>query len=298
MSSMRIRWLVNPTASSLHAAAALAAGHTLTDSALARALAAPLSALEQELDAENIPAEEFWRLVSALSTTFDDSRQLAKMALYRTLERPASTETVQRIGVRIAQLNDVLRLAKPNLAEELTLRSGPIRTQWEARGPGLLKYIFSATEPRLMVDAADIVLVLPVLGGGGAAQLYNNSVRLEAVLADPHAELPEVARLSWLLAQLHLDLPQLATGISRDRLPHLAALAMLPVALEAAAELELIQISASTLSRAHQLWHLRFPTQADPIATVLRWWEAYTAARPPFEVALQSLDEMLDAAPT
>lgn len=296
MSSMRIRWLVNPTASSLHAAAALAAGQQLTDPSLAAALAEPTRQLEGELAGGGIPAVDFWRIVGALSITFSDYRQLAKMALYRTTGRAAGPALSERIGTCIAALDDIVRESKPNLTDELTLRSGPLREQWEARGPGLLKHLFEATEARLMVDAADIVLVLPVLGGSGVAQLYNNSVRLEAVLANPHANLPETVRLAWMLSQLHLDLPHIAPEIPAGQLPQLAALAMVPAALEAAVELELTQHHPGLLAEAAYAWHLPALSRAEVRTALSQWWEAYVASRPPFNVALQSLAEVLAAA--
>ena len=61
------------------------------------------------------------------------------------------------------------------------------------------------TERELVVERADVILVHPVLGGGGWAYPPYNAVCFEAVLANPIAELPEVVRLGWLLAQLNLD---------------------------------------------------------------------------------------------
>src|SRR5690606_23019649 len=91
--------------------------------------------------------------------------------------------------------------------EELELRSAPLREQWEARGGGLLATLARLTTAGLVPEMADVILVHPVLGGGGAAHWQYNSVQFEAVLANPLAELPEVLRLGWLLAQLNFDLP-------------------------------------------------------------------------------------------
>jgi hypothetical protein len=295
MSSMRIRWLVNPTASSLHAGAALAAGQQLTDPNLGAALAEPTRDLEGELAAAGVPPVEFWRIVGPLSTTFSDYRQLAKMTLYRTTGLAGGRELTERVGECIAAMDEALLEHNPNLSDELTLRSGPLRAQWEARGPGLLKHIFEATEARLMVAAADIVLVLPVLGGGGAAQLYNNSVRIEAVLADPHANLPEVVRLGWMLAQLHLDLPLLAPEVPAGQLPRFAALAMVPAALEAANALELTKLHPGSLAEVAFAWNLPSLAREEVRTALSQWWEAYVASRPPFNVALQTLAEVLAA---
>ena len=134
------------------------------------------------------------------------------------------------------------------MAEELELRTGPLRLQWEARGPGMLRTIGELTEPELIVPSADVILVYPALGGGGDAQLPNNTVRIEAVLANQVTELPETVRLGWMLAQLHLDVPMYGENVHIDRLPHVARFAMLVPALQAAEEVELVQLHSRTRS--------------------------------------------------
>lgn len=291
--SMRLRWIVSQSASSLHIGAALARGQRLVDHELQARVAEPASELQREIHALELPTARFWRMLCALSTTFSDPRQLAKMAMYRTLGRATLGDAAERLGQRITALEAALENYQPDLAAELRLRGGPLREQWEARGPGLLRKLFAATDKRLEVDAADVVLVLPVLGGGGEAQLQNNSVRLEAVLANPHAQLPEVVRLAWMLAQLHFDLPVFAQDIAPDRLPQLAALAMLPPALEAAEYVELVTFNDDLVRFAIEAWRIEVPSSIDPIDKLLRWWEAFDLARPPLEVAFKELDDML-----
>ena len=53
-----------------------------------------------------------------------------------------------------------------------------------------------------MLPQCDVLLIHPALGGAGEAHLAYNSVRIEAVLANPNADLPEVVRLAWLIAQV------------------------------------------------------------------------------------------------
>ncbi|HTN76147.1 MAG TPA: hypothetical protein VL096_12910, partial [Pirellulaceae bacterium] len=253
----------------------------------------PAKALEAEILATQLPEERFWRMLCSLSTTFENNRQLAKMAMYRTLGRASPGDSDVRLGGCIADVEAALARAKPTLVDELRLRGGPLREQWEARGPGLLTNIFTKTDKRLEVDAADVVLVLPVLGGGGEAQLQNNSVRLEAVLANPHAQLPEVVRLAWMLAQLHLDLPIFSEGIDPERLPLVAALAMIPPTLEAAEFVELVKFNDDLVRFALDAWRVPVPPGIDATDIVMRWWEAFDLARPPLEVAFRALSEML-----
>lgn len=291
--SIRLRWLASHSLSGLHAAAALAHDQTLVDAELADALAGPAAEMQEEILSAGLPEERYWRMLCALATTFDNNRQLAKMAAYRTLGRASPNELSERIGGRISDIEAALLRVRPNVVEELSLRRGPLHEQWEAYGPGVLSSVFGATDPRLMVDAADVVLVLPALGGGGEAQLQNNSVRIEAVLTNPHPQLPETLRLAWMLSQLHLDLPIFAEEINPDRLPHVAALAMVPAVLAAAEFLDVIQLNDDSVRMAIDAWRVDAPLDVDPIDTVLRWWEAYIEARPPFETAFKALDRML-----
>jgi hypothetical protein len=291
--SMRIRWLASHSLSGLHAAAAIARGQTVVDTQLAEALTEPAQALHQEVLAFGLPPDRFWRMACALATTFDNNRQLAKMAAYRTLGQASPNELSERIGGRISDLEAALLRIKPNVVEELALRRGPLREHWEARGPGLLSRVFALTETRLMVDAADIVLVLPALGGAGEAQLQNNSVRIEAVLTNPEPRLPETVRLGWMLSQLHLDLPYISEGMPHDRLPHVASLAMVPAILAAAEQVELAPFNDDMVRLALEVWRVDTLNNSDPVDTLMRWWEAYAEARPPFEVAFKALDEMV-----
>ena len=290
---MRLRWLASQSTSALHAAAALARGQVFVDGELAEAMGPAVAALRSDLAAAQIPEARFWRMACALATTFDNNRQLAKMALYRTVGNTTASTAAEQIGGRISDVEAVLRQHNPAVLEELEYRSKPLREHWEARGPGMLRKLFETTDPRLAVDGADIVLVLPVLGGGGEAQLQNNSVRIEAVLANPHATLPEVARLGWMLGQLHLDLPIFGEEIALDRLPLVAALAMIPPALAAAQHVELTTFDDQTVKLAIEAWQVEVPAAIDAVDVVMRWWEAFDQARPPFEVAFKALDRML-----
>lgn len=291
--SIRLRWLASHSLSGLHAASALAHGQPLVDEQLATALAGPAAALQEEILAAGLPEARYWRMMCALATTFDNNRQLAKMAAYRTLGHATPNELSERLGGRISDVEAALLRVRPSVVEELSLRRGPLHEQWEAYGPGVLSSVFGATDPRLMVDAADVVLVLPAIGGGGEAQLQNNSVRIEAVLTNPHAKLPETLRLAWMLSQLHLDLPIFSEGIHPDRLPQVAAYAMVPAVLAAAEYVDVIQLTDDSVRMAIDAWQVDPPPEVDPVDVVLRWWEAYVEARPPFETAFKALDRML-----
>jgi len=277
-------------ASALHAAEALARGLPLADERLATALAEPAAALMQ-LD---LPRTTLWRHLVPLSATIDNNRQLAEVTLARVLGRGAPAEALIDPLARAVGLAEqaVLRWS-PDLPQQLELRSRPLREQWEARGPGMLHAIGRWTDPALLVAQADLLVVPPALGGGGAAHLLYNSVRIEAVLAHPHPELPETVRLAWLLSQLNSDLPRYGERIHADRLAWVSALALTPPALCAAQEVQLAVNTPMLLKKALATWQVEGRSAADLADRVSDWWDVYQATRPTWQVALTALDQLL-----
>jgi hypothetical protein len=292
--SISLRWLASVSASCLHAAEGLCRGRAPADQRFAAALAEPAGELSAAIKAGGLPAPRFWRELIALSAGIENNRQLAETALAKTVGRGAQAQTAApRIAAAIAALEAAAQRAAPKLLDELALRGEPIRLQWEARGPGMLHRIGQLTDERLLAPSADVILVQPTFGGGGAAHLDYNSVRLEAVLANPLESLPEVVRLCWLLAQLQLDLPVFSEAILRDRLPHVAALAMLPPVLTAAEHVELIRPGGESIAAALAAWNLPSPADVDMAALLADWWGTYLESRPGWTTALAALDRML-----
>jgi hypothetical protein len=129
------------------------------------------------------------------------------------------------------------------------------------------------------------------------AHLGNNRVTLEAVLANPVPELPEVVRLSWLLAQLQIDLPRYCERIARDRVDWLAMHALLPPTLAAAREVEIVSHGAVLILPALNAWHVGDSASRVSRATILAdWWRAYEDNPPAWPVALAALDALLPSA--
>jgi hypothetical protein len=212
--------------------------------------------------------------------------------LKTTGHSPRLEAIVSNLNAAISAVEVAGNSALPNFAEELALRERPLREQWEARGPGLLQQLGCLTDPQLISEQCTVLLLHPARGGGGEAHLAYNSVRIEAVLANPHAELPEVVRLAWLIAQVQLDLPIWSEAIHRARLPHVARYAMLPPVLAAAETVELSRLSRETLQQAIAAWHIAAPPGLDAAGVVFDWWQTYQAARPPWRVALTALDQL------
>jgi hypothetical protein len=149
------------------------------------------------------------------------------------------------------------------------------------------------TDERLVVPNAEIVLVYPISGGGGAAHLIYNSVCIEAVQTDPIPELPEVLRLCWLLSQLNIDLPIFSETIHRDRWPLVAALGMLPATLAANQGIQTYHLELDTIRMALEAWQLDGSREGNLAELLLQWWETCLDSQLGWGVALAGLDRML-----
>lgn len=296
-STMQLHWTVSLRASCLHAAEALAHGQLVVDPILAEAITPAAQELRKAITAAGLPRIQFWRNLVGLSVLVDGLGELAERAVAETVGATRAAPLARNLLASLAGLESSVRRVFPDLRDELALRQLPLREQWETQGPALLQHIASWSDPRVVVPAAQVVLVYPALGGGGAAYLPFNLVHLEAVLTSPLPELPENLRLAWLLAQLGLNLPALSDPIPGDRLPDIAALAMLPVTLQAAQDLQLVEASPEMLDRVLSAWQILTPTSADPVDVLWRWWSTCLETRPRWDVALTALDRMLGGSP-
>jgi hypothetical protein len=289
---MNLRWIPHLGTSALHAAEASWRGETFVDPQLQEAVREPAVALAQQITSHGLPELRMWRNLAALAPTFDNRRHAVKIAGLRSLGSPLHEVAVAAIAGAIVDLERAVNDAFPGLAQELELRGKVLREQWEARGPGMLRRLQELLPAEVILAASDVLLVQPALGGDGKPHLVNNTVRIEAVLANPHPKLPEAVRLAWLLSQLNLDVPKYSEGIHPDRLPHITAFAMLPVVLEAAHYVELVTFDRELLPLAIDAWRLRVPADVDGPELVANWWMTYQEAKPTLAVALKALDEM------
>jgi hypothetical protein len=289
----QLTWKPDTLVSLLHAGEAASRGVALADPRLAEAVEQPAAELASHMRANQISTPRLWRHLIPLAAKLANRRQLAETVVTKIIGRVDRFEAIAaQLAAGIAGIEMAGRAALPNLAEELPLRERPLREQWEARGPGLLHQLGLVTEEQLLPEQADVLLLHPALGGAGVAHLKYNSVRLEAVLANPQAELPEVVRLGWLIGQLQLDVPVYSEHIHADRLLHIAQFAMLPAILAAAERVELARLTPETVRLAIDTWRLQTPEGVDGAALVLQWWETYSATRPPWRVALTALDQL------
>lgn len=275
----QLLWTVNPRATCLHAADAVRRGLPLTEPLLAETLAAPVKRLEELLTAEGVGADLFFSAAIPLSVGSGTSTDLAEASLRLvcpTNESPAGL--LERLSAVIGRMEQAVWAIWPRLDENVRLRERPLREQWEARGPGLLRYMARLTEGAINVPDATVALVQPCLGGGGSAHSAFGIVCFEAVLANPWGTLPEPVRLGWLLAQLPLtehepDPAALALPLAIGRQMSWA-LATLALALEAAEHVEWTRCDRETLRQALEQWRAPLPAGWDQgtLADLLDQW--------------------------
>ena len=286
---MQLGWLVSVSASSLHAAGELLRGRSLVDTELAEKLIELVEDFRAVAETWHVDPIVLVDHLTAVSVEPSSIDQQARLAIRKVAGEGSVPRIVTAISGWMQQFQGLFLQVHPDALEGLELRSAPLREQWEARGPGMLARLRSLIGSEPLVESAGVVLVQPVMGGDGVAHVPYNRVSFEAVLANPVAELPEVVRLGWLLAQLQLDLPAIQGQLSRQRTLEVGALAAVPAVLTAASEVELSGPVESILTRAFETWKLP-PSDQD---TLLAWWETYLADRPAWGSALAALDRLL-----
>lgn len=292
---MELRWRTSFSASCFHAAAAIAGGLSILPTELDAALREPAAQLERFVKGLGDREDLFRTHLIAQAALIDSNSQLAQTLLVKTLGRNlAEPSRVQRLTGLIADVESAVLRTLPQLEEQLAHRVRPLREQWEARGPGLLKRVGELIDAALLVEEAEVIVVHPACGGGGAPHPLYNSVRIEGVLANPNPALPEPLRLGWALCQLQCDLPLFSERIPQQRREFTYRWALLPGLLKAGADVEMLPGTVS-LATAAEAWGLTAPTQTVAAAAdaVNYWWKTYLDKKPAWSVALPALDRIL-----
>lgn len=288
--ALELRWRTSLSATCLHAALCQQQGLPTVDDQLAVAIAPEAAALHTEMMMLGDPRRVLLELCS-LSAEYENNRELAERAIARlTTGDPAA---VTRLEGHVAGLEAAVLRVQPETAEQLAVRGRPLREQWEARGPGLLRAMGRMTDPAIVPEFAEVVLVSPYAGGHGTAHSRSNRVIYEAVLTNPRPEIPEVVRLAWLLAQLNYDLAIFTDQLSPARLAVIGSLANLPAALAAGEEVELTTCDAQQIEAALAAWHLMSNLPAGAASTLWQWWNTVQNGQQRWPVALAALEAML-----
>jgi hypothetical protein len=290
-----LRWIASPMASALYACDALRRHIPFVDTRLAEALREPAGKLVRAISTSELPVERVWaNLVPVVAThEHDTPRQQVETAVFKVIPRHLLHANLDQLADRLAAFERSFMAALPNVVEELELRARPLREQWDARGPGLLNGVGEITEGELVPAQGTVNLVHPVLGGGGIVYPNFNTVLLEAVLTNPVPALPEVVRLGWLVSQLNLEMPRYQGEMPRERVFELGSWAMLPATLAAAQDLDLAKLDEPTMRQAIKAWRIAAPRSSAFVHDLMSWWKTYQVDRPPWNVAIMTLDMLV-----
>jgi len=291
---MELNWQTDRTASACWAAVALARDQELVDSSVARGLSPHARHLRDFAGGHGLSLTQLSKHLLPLSSDRAGREELAKVTIRKALGPDKSPETHRELATLLGDVVSTFQKAVPRLKTELELREQPIRQQWEARGPGVLHGMRRLVDGELLPPQARIVLVYPVLGGGGEAFVAYNLVHLEAMLTNVDDRLPEVVRLAWLLSCLNLELPRYSDGLGTQRIGRIGPMAMLPLALASASEVELARFDLATVRLAMELWRVRSAANDELAGVIYEWGETYLAARPPFRTAVLALERLLE----
>lgn len=290
---MELAWQTDECASAFAAAAAVLRGRALVEPSVARALAEPVDGLRRVIELAGLSTEAFLSHLLPLASDRDSRLELVRVVLRKTLGPRHVASRENEINAALVSVLQAFTRAVPRLEVELRLREPPLRMQWEARGPGLCTFVRRLVDERIFPERARVELLYPVLGGGGESFMLYNTVHLEALLAHADEALPEVVRLGWLLSTLNLELPAYCQGLDRRRIELVGPLAMVPLVLFAAEQVELSRFDRSTVRLALQTWRIG-SHDLDVLAENLhQWGAAFVDSQTTFHTALTALDRML-----
>jgi hypothetical protein len=290
---LELRWKASLSATCLHVAFCRRAGLPAADNQCEQALGALADELVREIELAGWPAEHLIEQLAGLSAEYENNRELVTRAAARLHLPPLDPASQVRVAGAIADLEAALLRTQPEIVDELAVRGVPLRDQWEARGPGLMREVTRLTEEGVVPEAAEVVLVAPYVGGHGLAHAAQNRVTFEAMLVDPNGDLPETVRLAWLACQLNSDLPRYAEALPRSDSARAFQLAVLLPVLAAAEAVELARCDAALVDQALDAWRLRRDLPADASARVWRWWNACLDSPRSWGVAVAELDRLL-----
>jgi hypothetical protein len=287
-----LRWKTSLSASCIHAATCVRAGIAAADPQLAEVIDVPATDLVDEIRNVHWPLDDVLPVLASLSAEFENNRELVKRAVAR-LRISTTEQAMNQVAGAIADVEAALRRHQPEIVDELELRSGPLRQQWHARGPGMLIEAARVTDQATVPAAAEAVLVSPYAGGHGTAHAAQNRVVFEAVLVNPLPAIPETVRLGWLVGQLNADLPAFTDVMPPMQSVRALRWAMLAPALAAGEAVELCVCDEATMDAAIDGWRLREELPADAATQIWQWWRTWMDGSGIWPVAVAVLDGML-----
>jgi hypothetical protein len=276
---MHLRWQPNSSTSALHAAQGC---WRFPDRITDPEVLATLGPYAEHLGgwiANASPADEsmLWDTLIATGCEIESNGDLAAAVLRKCGLAESADLQSERLAGLITDVEAAFAGLFPQYLPQCPLRLRPLQEQWLGYGRGLMSQWKRLVRIESLIDGCRVIGVQPVVGGYGKSHPDQNLVRIEAVLTNSRPELPEVVRLAWLIAQLHIDPPWLdelnALPLSEVMVP----LAMIPAMLAAAQEMELARCDHDAVALAIEHWLVSIPqvvrSPRSLSANLLDWWQ-------------------------
>ncbi len=292
---VNVKWKAQPRLSAIHAAYVVATSERCSDSKTESMLAPAVTDINRRLLSASLDMGVFWRRLILEAADDRDDQAACEIALAAAGCSELQLDSTSSIVLnRIRDCRTVMTQRFPKLAEQLELRGRPLIERFEAYGPGLLRavadFVWDKSPPKdWWPTRLDGMLVQPVLGGDGGTDPDNSRFWIEAMLTDADPAVPEVLRVVYLITDAAIA--RHTRGVSGERSTSLPwSLAVVPIVLTVAAELELVRREPLPVEAACRLWRVGDLTTSRVLAD---WWSDYLLSRSPLPVALKSLDRML-----
>ncbi len=188
----RLKWIPGDRLTVIHAARNYLAGVESVDPSIHRLISDSLGDLYDRLLAAEIDMTVFWRRLQCAVAAGDDDQSACSAALLAAGCSPlASDQVASAITSKLTDLRLGYQQRQPKLAEQLTLRSRPLREQWDGFGGGLTKRIAKLTHESFIPKSATVLMLSPYCGGDGELDVDSSRLWMEAVLANPVPQLPK-----------------------------------------------------------------------------------------------------------
>lgn len=293
---VNLRWQAAVELSAAHAAYVVASGAPCSDPKTEQLLVGPVTDINNRLVTASISMSDFWRQYVA--------GRLAEVAMPEActsalLAAGCSELQVDQIAKPVTrQLSDgrqAFQKKYPKLAEQLELRTRPLKDRWDTVGQGLLReverQIWDSSPPSDWWPArVDAWMVQPIRGGDGDFDHEHDSFWMEAMLTDVDPSVPEVLRVAWLLTRMAIH--RHTKGKLEQALSLPWSLASVPIVLTAGIELEVIR-GDLPIRAAMELWQFGDDESAEILQ---KWWTDHQNAPTPLPVALKKLQQAMDDA--
>jgi hypothetical protein len=195
---------------------------------------------------------------------------------------------------QLQKLETEFREAVPQAESQMSFRLGPITQQWDGYGSALMAHLKRLVGLPIPRHNVDVLSLYPVINGDGFASLLEKKAVIEAVFVNPNPELPEVLRVTWLIAQI-INAKAPTNAIEAKRHRDVSALALLPPVLAVGEVVELTRCDESTLQLAIDQFSPARPEAPDLSSILLHWWETFLQTKPEWPIGLRALERALDS---